>query len=262
MQTEMDDGKREIIRRFNENVRNKKADSSTANKRHDGKDGHWLETQMGVEHNHKTEPDLFGYEMKNKTTSKTTFGDWSADEYIFQKWKKEWGITGTQTAIRDEYFLPVFGKPNENKNGRFSWSGTPFPKVNILNSFGQIMVVDSNGVRAIYHFSKDTRLNKFDIVPTELQVDNLILARWDRASIQKKLEDKFNQKGWFKCETDNNGVYNSIVFGDPINFENWIRLVNTGDVFLDNGMYQGNSRPYATWRSNNSLWEKLITSRY
>lgn len=125
MQTEMDDGKKEIIRRFNENVRGKKADSSTANSRHDGKDGHWLETQMGVEHNRKTEPDLFGYEMKNQTTSKTTFGDWSANYYLFKD--KTSGIN------RDD-FLKIFGKPNADKAGRFSWSGEPCPKIQRVNA--------------------------------------------------------------------------------------------------------------------------------
>lgn len=254
MQTEMDDGKREIIRRFNENVRGKKADSSTANNRHDGKDGHWLETQMGVEHNRKTEPDLFGYEMKNQTTSKTTFGDWSADYYLF---KDE-----TFNIDRDE-FLKIFGKANVKKGGRFSWSGEPCPKIQTVNAFGQTLVVDANNdILAIYSFSKDARADKATIVPSRFQIENLVLARWDKLSIQKKLEDKFNQKGWFKCLKNQEGIYDAIVFGNPINFENWLALVKTGDVFFDSGMYQTNSRNYSQWRANNSLWEKLITSRY
>lgn len=254
---EIDYGKQEIIRLFNENVRGKKADSSGANSRHDGKVGHWLETQMGRGHNAINEPDLFGYEMKNETSSKTTFGDWSADYYLLFK---EAGKTNTK--IRDRDFLPVFGKANLEKEGRFSWSGEPCPKINAVNRFGQILVVNEQGIFAVYHFSHDARENKAEIVPHQFQVDDLVLARWDRASIQQKLEAKFNQKGWFKCETDANGVYNAIVFGNPINFESWIHLVETGNVFFDSGMYQGNQRLYSQWRANNSLWDSLITSRY
>jgi hypothetical protein len=257
MQTNEDEGKKEIIRRFNENVRGKKADSSAANSHHDGKDGHWLEVQMGVIHNRNTEPDLFGYEMKNQTSSKTTFGDWSANEYIFNKTSYLYG------EINRDDFLTIFGKPNMAKAGRYSWSGEPCPSVHRINSFGQILVVDNeNNISADYYFSHDARENKAAIVPARFQLDGLVLARWDKYSIRQKLENKFNQKGWFKCETDRYGVYDAIVFGDPINFEHWIRLVRSGDVFFDSGMYQTNSRNYSQWRANNSLWDKLITSRY
>lgn len=253
----MDAGKKEIIRRFYENVRDKKSDSSSANSRHDGKDGHWLETQMGVEHNRKTEPDLFGYEMKNQTSSKTTFGDWSANEYIF---KKE---SCLYRGISRDDFLTIFGKPNMTKGGRYSWSGEPCPVINRVNSFGQTLIVDNeNNISAVYYFSKDARPNKTAIVPACFQIDGLVLARWDKNSIKQKLESKFNQKGWFKCQTNQNGFYTSIVFGNPINFENWIALVKSGDVFFDSGMYQTNARNYSQWRANNSLWDKLITSRY
>ena len=80
----MDVNKKIIIERFNQNVKGKIPDTANNNQRHDGKEGHWLETQMEIAHNGDNEPDLLGYEMKNQTTSgKITFGDWSADEYIF-----------------------------------------------------------------------------------------------------------------------------------------------------------------------------------
>ena len=73
----MDKDKQKIIDLFNKNVRGKKPNTDSANQNHDGKGGHWLETQMGIKHNGDNAPDLFGFEMKNNTTSKTTFGDWS-----------------------------------------------------------------------------------------------------------------------------------------------------------------------------------------
>ncbi len=95
-----------------------------------------------------------------------------------------------------------------------------------------------------------------------MQKKNLLIARWDVNSIKKKLEDKFNINGWFRCMKDTDGVYNKIVFGEPVNFDNWIVGVKTGEVFFDSGMYQGNARNYSQWRANNSYWDNLITSSY
>ena len=77
-----------------------------------------------------------------------------------------------------------------------------------------------------------------------------------------KVENKFNQSGWFKCLQNDQGIYTSIVFGDPISYSNWIKLVRSGDVFLDSGMYDGNARNYSQWRAVNSFWNSLIVSRH
>jgi len=55
------------------------------------------------------------------------------------------------------------------------------------------------------------------------------------------------------------GIYDRIVFGDPINYKKWINGVERGEIFFDSGMYQGNKRPYSQWRAANSYWENLIT---
>ena len=244
-----------IINLFYANVKGKKADTSMSNIKHDGKSGHWLETQMGIIHNGDNAPDLFGFEMKNNTSNKTTFGDWSADYYIFSK-ESRYGIT------RDE-FLQIFGKPNAEKNGRFSWSGQPTPTIKGFNAFGQKLSIDEEkNIIAIYSYDQDKRLDKSTIVPITLRQNNLVLARWDADRIRSKLESKFNQNGWFKCLTNADGVYTEIVFGEPMDYDNWLELVKTGDVFFDSGMYQGNNRPYSQWRATNGLWNKLITSRY
>jgi hypothetical protein len=245
--------KAEIVKRFNENIRGKATGVMTTNSAHDGKDGHWLEQQMGIKANASNTPDLFGYEMKNQTTSKTTFGDWSADYYIYKD---------ASCGISRDDFLTIFGKPNSEKGGRCSWSGEPCPKINVTNSFGQTLIVDgANNIRAVYSFSKDTRANKKDIIPLLLQKEDLTLAKWNESSIKIKLENKFNQKGWFKC-VKQAGFYTQIAFGNPISFDVWIKWVKTGDVFLDSGMFQGNSRNYSQWRANNTFWDKLITERY
>ena len=250
----MDNDKSKIIALFNNNVRGKKADISNANSKHDGKEGHWLERQMGIAANADNQPDIFGYEMKNATKSKTTFGDWSANYYIFKD--------TTVNISRDE-FLQLFGKPNQSKDGRCSWSGEPCPNVEAYNRFGQILKIDEVGnIVAIYSYSEDKRQNKTEIMLEKFQIETIVLVRWDADSLKQKLERKFNQKGWFKCEKSKDGAYQSIHFGEPINYENWLELVKKGIVFFDSGMYQTNARNYSQWRANNSLWESLITSSY
>lgn len=250
----MDVGKQKIIQRFNRNVRGKKPDLSKYTARHDGKEGHWLEGLMGVKPNADNRPDLYGYEMKNFTSMKTTFGDWSADEYIFKD--KNYGIT------RDD-FLQIFGKPNVNKKGRFSWSGEPCPTIKKYNFFGQRLFVDQDkNIIAKYSYSEDQRPDKQKIVPKIMQKEDLIIAFWNASSMKKKVENKFNVKGWFKCLKNADGVYEEIVFGDPITFDKWIEGVESGDIFFDSGMYQGNFRPYSQWRAINNYWDTLIVSRY
>ncbi|MFA7315905.1 MAG: LlaMI family restriction endonuclease [Candidatus Paceibacterota bacterium] len=250
----MDTEKRKIISLFKKNVKGKKADLTKYQSKHDGKEGHWLEAQMNIRANADNLPDLYGYEMKKDAKGKTTFGDWSADYYIFHD--KKYKIT------RD-LFLQIFGKPNPKKGGRFSWSGEPCPTIKSFNSFGQKLFVDKNqNILVKYYYSKDQRKNKSKVVPLIMQIDNLIIAHWKKESIKKKLESKFNVKGWFRCLKNKDGVYTSIVFGDPLNFKTWIEGVKTGEVFFDSGMYQGNIRPYSQWRANNIYWDNLITSTY
>src|SRR3989338_2803285 len=110
----MDTEKQKIIALFKKNIKGKKINLDKYEIKHDGKEGHWLEAQMSIKANADNLPDLYGYEMKKHTKGKTTFGDWSANYYIFQD--KKYKIT------RD-LFLQIFGKPNAKKGGRFSWSG-------------------------------------------------------------------------------------------------------------------------------------------
>lgn len=250
----MDIGKKKIIQLFDKNVRGIKPDLSSYKTKHDGKEGHWLETRMSIKPNADNLPDLYGYEMKKSTRSKITFGDWSADYYIFKD--KKYKITRND-------FLQIFGKPNIEKGGRFSWSGEPCPVIKKYNTFGQKLSVDKNkNILVKYSYSKDKRLNKKKIIPQIMQKDNLVIARWDNKSIKEKLENKFNIKGWFVCIKNINGVYTKIAFGNPITFDRWIQDVKKGIIFFDSGMYQGNKRPYSQWRANNSYWNGLIIKTY
>ena len=249
----------EIVRRFLDNVYGKKPDTTQANPRHDGAVGHWLETQMGICHNANNEADLLGFEMKNQTTSgKTTFGDWSADYYVFKCRHNP-----NSTLTRNQ-FIEMFGKPNPEKGNRYSWSGSPIPKIDTPSPWnGSRMVIDENDTIAIiYDYSNDPRSDKSATIPQEYQRDNIILASWSRVWLENKLTAKFSQNGWFKCFRNENGIYDRIAFGNPFSFDDWLNLVRQGIVYFDSGMYVGNNRNYSQWRADNDFWNSLIMRKY
>jgi len=264
----MNQDKQKIINLFYKNVKGKKSDTSKSNQKHDGKDGHWLETQMSIKHNGDNEPDLLGYEMKNHTTSgKITFGDWQADEYIFihgrGKNPKRNPTNENYDLTRDNFF-EIFGKPNEKKNNRLSWSGIPCPSYyNQMSPYGQLLTMDEDeNIIITYNYSQDTRENKEKIIPPNLREEHLVIAKWYKESLKLKLERKFNQKGWFTCTKNSNGEYDTIHFGNPMNYDSWINLFKSKIVFFDSGMYQGNKRPYSLWRATTGFWHSLITESY
>lgn len=267
-------GKKEIIKLFRENVKGKIPDVRGKNARHDGREGHWLESRFGVNANASNEPDIMGYELKNETVSKTTFGDWSPNTYVFTNPLYKDCFEGRLKKEKQNSFLRIFGRPNPDKGGRFSWSGSPCPKIGAYNFFGQILIVDENkDIVVKYSYSKDQRQDKSKIVPPTLQLEDLEIARWYGEStppnsgarvksLKRKLEDKFNRNGWFTCKKDSNGAYCKICFGQPLNYDLWIDLVRKGVVFFDSGMHEGNPRPYSEWRANNGFWNSLIIEEY
>jgi hypothetical protein len=246
--------KLKIIKMFLTQVKGKAPDTSVSNIKHDGKGGHWLETQMGIKHNGDNAPDLLGYEMKDATSSKTTFGDWSPNYFIY----KDKGNDLTRTD-----FFHIFGRPNPKKDNRYSWSGEPTPKIGNWNKYGQKLIISqANDIQAVYNYEFDLRVNKAEIIPEDFKSGTIIVAEWSSSNMRARVENKFDKKGWFKCEKNKDGIYTSIAFGDPITFDHWISYVKSGDIIFDTAMYEGNSRNYVQWRASNKFWDGLITSRY
>ena len=256
--------KERIKELFFKNVYGLSPDIKNYDYKHAGAKGHWLEKKLGKNPDSSNEADFWGYECKNFTRNKTTWGDWSANEYIFDK--------NNQFQLDREQFLKLFGKPNAKKNNRYSWSGEPIPySPNTYSKFGQLMEIDKNlNILITYSYKKDQRENKSEIMPKKFKVNNLLLAKWYgyeannnslKTALETKISKKFNQKGWFKCFMKDN-KYNSISFGNPINFESWMNFIKKGEIFFDSGMYQGNSRNYSMWRSVNSFWEELIEETF
>lgn len=262
-----------IIDRFMERVFGRRPDTAASNPHHEGREGHWLETQMGVWHNASNAPDLLGYEMKNNTQTKTSFGDWNASYYIFRDEDFFPNLTGTTGRVRQmmwrenkAQFLRIFGREID---GIFSWSGTPCPKrvTDGVNDFGQELTVDDdNSITIRYSFSRDTRHDKSELVPERFQTENLKIIGWDSEVIRERVEQKFNRRGWFKCLQDKDGVYNSIVFGGPFNIERFLRVVRDGNVIFDSGMKDvradGTDRYRSMWRASNSFWDSMVESRH
>lgn len=255
MQNVISEQEMKIVKLFKDKVYGKSPNTDNSHQGHDGKDGHWLERQMGIAANKDNQPDLFGYEMKNNTTSKTSFGDWSASYRIFKDAEKN---------LTQVEFIRIFGRPNLDKNGRYSWSGDPVPKIDRPSPYnGSIMSIDNeHNISIVYNYSCDPRPDKHIIVPPRLQKDGLILMKWTKEELEEKLLNKFGQHGWFKCSKNKNGEYCEISFGAPMNYKNWIEQVKKGVVYFDSGMREDSSKPYASWRANNTYWNSLITHTY
>lgn len=159
----IDDTKEKIIELFNTNVKDKEIEyDNDININHDGKEGHWLEKQIGIKINNNNLPDLFGYEMK-KDSNKISFGDWSASEYAFSCVKpiiNNFNNWNNIKIVQNE-FIKYFGNENIKKNNRCSWSGSCFPKYGKINECGQkIIFSKNNDLCILYYFSKDKRDKK------------------------------------------------------------------------------------------------------
>lgn len=191
------DPKQIIIDMFMQNIKGKKV---LIDKTHCGSEGHWLETQMGITHNSKNLPDIYGYEMK-KSSKKITIGDFSASEYLFSINKpiidkiNKWNPSVSITRIE---FIRYFGSIKHKKN-RYSWSGSCIPKYGSWNSFGQILRFnDENDLCIYYSFDRDKRKEKKSY-PKFIQGE-IIIAIWYRNKLESHINNKYNNNGFFICK--------------------------------------------------------------
>jgi len=249
-------GKFQIIELFKKNIKNKEIIyEKKINNNHDGKEGHWLEKQMGIKSNNSNSPDINGYEMKKEST-KISYGDWSASEYLFNEEKpilNEFNKCENINISRSD-FIKYFGSSNPLKNNRNSWSGKCFPKYGKINTSGQVIKFSKNNELCIlYYYSKDKRENKKDI-PEILKKDKLLIAVWEMEKLKKLVENKFNNKGYFICKKNKEGVYEKICFGPKFDYNFFVDKFKSGEIILDSGMYDGNTRNYSNFRSSNKFW--------
>ena len=258
-----ENNKNKMIKLFNDNVKNKKIIyDDNINNNHHGKEGHWLEKNMGLKFNNDNSPDIFGYEMK-KNSNKISYGDWSATEYLFNTNKPLIDkFNKNIISITRSDFIKYFGTANPDKNNRYSWSGKCFPKFGKINDCGQIIYFSKNNDLCIlYYYSSDKRDNKKDL-PDMIKKNKLLIAVWTMEKLKKSVENKFNKEGYFICKKNINGVYDKICFGPKIDFNFFVDKMKSGEIILDSGMYDGNTRNYSNFRSNNKLWLDNIIDEY
>lgn len=249
--------KETIVELFRNKVRGKRYEK--IKDQHCGAEGHWLEKQFGISHNSSNAPDIMGYEMK-KQSKKITFGDWSADEYIYNPKNMLLKLNENIPIIDRETFIKTFGTPNLKKKNRYSWSGKCSPKYNKYNDYGQILIVNDENIYAIYKHNQDKYI---DIKPPWVKHHEiLILAYWSKEKLNRLITNKFNQKGFFICKKNSNGIYNKICFGQKIDYQFWLECVKKNIIIFDSGMYQGNARNYSQWRASRKFWDSLIIEEF
>ena len=247
-----DEGKQQIKKIFDDAVRNVPICLDGQNAGHSGKEGHWLETKMGIKHNSKNEPDINGYEMK---TGKgvTTFIDKAPDIFYVD------GIaipSGQFTKYKQSSFDKYAFTKNTDVPTMGGWS---FLKSHAeYNHGGQgLRTDDNNNLYVIYDYEHDKRENK-----DELNLNKTLhpIMRWNADSLKNAIEKKFNVKGFFKCIKQNN-AYVKMCFGGPITFATWIDELKKGIIYHD-----GYSKPKGRWRhvfrAKNAFWDSLITEEY
>lgn len=189
--------KEKIVELFLKNIKGNKFDKTL--KSHDGEEGHWLEKLMNIKPNARNTSDLGGYEMK-KHSKKISFGDWSA-EYLFST-KRDVikKINKEDIILSKEEFIKTFGNKTKDKENRYSWSGSCVPKYGRWNECGQTLKIDKdNNIIALYSYEKDIRKqNKND--NDKLKGKKICIAVWSNKKMEKHVNSKFNQKGFFICK--------------------------------------------------------------
>jgi DNA-cytosine methyltransferase len=243
----MEKNKQQIIKLFKNNVLGKKYEKKET--KHCGSEGHWLEKQMEIKHNSKNAPDIYGYEMKIKTSTKTTFGDWCPDinkhgDKIKNKW---WNNDNSKIK-----FMKKYGKYNIKKK-RWSWA-IPV-KCCSYNCLGQKLLINEIGIFIVYNSKKDTNIDNRKNNNTNVTIKKILFG-WSHCELKIKVENKFGIKGYFKPIKNKDDVYIGMQFGNPIFYDEFIENIKNNCIFLDSGTYMGNSRPYMQWRAMNKWFIK------
>jgi hypothetical protein len=158
-------------------------------------------------------------------------------------------------------FIEYFGNCNNNKNGRYSWSGKCIPKYGEYNECGQKLYVNKNDDICIYYrHKKDLREHEkeYDF----LRHGKILIVIWKKEKMKQKINNKFNVKGFFICKKENN-VYTKICFGKPFDYKYFIKNIKNKHIIFDSGMYCGNSRNYSQFRCYQSnFWNSLIYEEF
>ena len=242
-----------IINIFNNTIKGTKFNNiKGTNKKHDGKEGHFLEKKFGLKPNCNNRPDILGFEMKNQTKSKTTF----VDKVPSNKYYK-----GVSFNIKDTETKKIFWntfKRQYSKGIRIGgWN------LNEYDKDGQCLYVDDNkNIKVLYQYKYDKRPNKNELIDNYYKNDEIhIIMEWVNKDIQEIFNNKWNQGGFFVCKKDKKNIYNKICFGKPESFEYWLEHIKQKNI-----CFEGYSNLDGKWRgcfrASNKWFYSHITEEY
>jgi hypothetical protein len=243
----MDADKQFIIAMFNSHVKDRQICLDGQNKKHCGKEGHFLEKQMGLKPNAKNGPDMRGYEMKTGE-SVTTFVD-KAPNIMFMNGAP---LPKRNATEKRKFWEKYASEKESDKPTIGGW------RIYKFNCSGQKLCVDEeNNIFVLYDYSHDKRPNKESL---QLDKEPHKIMQWNADALKSSIENKFNQKGFFKCIKRDN-AFVKICFGGPITFDFWIDQVKKGFIYHD-GYSKVNGRGRHVFRAPNKFWNDLITEEY
>lgn len=238
----------------------------TKRKRYDGEEGHYVETLMGIKHNAKNAPDIYGYEMKIEGKYKTTLGDYRASEYIFDKTKEFINdYNGLDVDITRSDFYKFFGHYN-SRNGCWSWCKPYAPQYHgVWTEYGQVLEFDTDDNLCIYYdYDHDNRDDKEEVIPDMMCKRKIMIAYWSRLKLETHINNKFNKKGSFIIKKTKN-IYSEIWFANPYSWLDFTRDFKRHLVFFDGGMNNKpstKSRLRSNFRVHQKYWEDLAVERF
>src|SRR5690606_13700648 len=117
--------------------------------------------------------------------------------------------------------------------------------------------INNKNIEIWYNRLKDQRTITDYIFPK----DKICIAVWDNRLLSKRINDKFNGRGFFICKKIGK-FYEQICFGSAFNYDYFLEKLSTGEIFFDSGMYEGNNRNYSQFRAYSEFWNDLITDVY
>lgn len=240
-----------LKRRFTHHVRGKGTKDIPKNLKGNGKEGHFIEKLFGIAKNCSGNPDYDGFELKflKPQSGKITFGDWRADEYLFQQKDILKRFNNCDDITKNDFFN-YFGK---SPNGG-SWSGSScIPKYNEWHSNGTIMICDDyNNLYFVYSHKKDQRtLDLPNFLTKQLFI---VIAYWSIEKLKRHVEDKFNQKGIVMIGKNNKKIYDRMLFGYPININRFMECIKLQKIVLDSGMNNRSLRLRQNFRADKNFW--------
>ena len=120
-----------------------------------------------------------------------------------------------------------------------------------------MIVDDNNNILVHYDYKEDARENK-NLLGLNKEPHNIM--KWNAKELSEAIENKFNQKGFFKC-IEENKKFTRICFGKKITFDFWIDEFKKGVIYHD-GYSKINGRGRHVFRASNKFWDNLIIEEY